>query len=207
MPFILRRLLFYVVAAWVALTVNFFIPRAMPGNAVQAIMAKFPNLQPSAYHALEALLGVGHPGSLWHQYWSYLGNVAHLNFGTSIVTGTSVASDLGNRLPATLELIVLSLGLALILIALVFLFRRGGPLPRAAHPGGGAVSELTRLDAAELARRVQAREVSSVEVTRAHLDRIETVERTGLNAFLHVAADQALAAAAAVDAEIGRAHV
>jgi len=53
MSFILRRLVFYLVAAWVALTINFFIPRAMPGNAVQSIMSKFPNLQPSAYHALE----------------------------------------------------------------------------------------------------------------------------------------------------------
>jgi aspartyl-tRNA(Asn)/glutamyl-tRNA(Gln) amidotransferase subunit A len=67
---------------------------------------------------------------------------------------------------------------------------------------GSDTDALTRLDAAELARRVQAREVSSVEVTRAHLERIEAVERTGLNAFLHVAADQALAAAAAVDDEI-----
>jgi peptide/nickel transport system permease protein len=48
MSFILRRLAFYAVAAWVALTANFFLPRAMPGNAVQAIMSKFPNLQPSA---------------------------------------------------------------------------------------------------------------------------------------------------------------
>src|SRR5207344_1181596 len=46
MSFILRRLVFYLVAAWVALTINFFIPRAMPGNAVQSVMAKFP--QPAA---------------------------------------------------------------------------------------------------------------------------------------------------------------
>jgi len=69
MTFILRRLVFYVVAAWVALTLNFFIPRAMPGNAVEAVMSKFPGvLQPAAYRALEAMLGVGHAGSLWHQY-------------------------------------------------------------------------------------------------------------------------------------------
>jgi hypothetical protein len=67
MSFILRRLVFYLVTAWVALTINFFIPRAMPGNAVESIMSKFPNLQPSAYQALEAMLGVGHPGSIWHR--------------------------------------------------------------------------------------------------------------------------------------------
>ena len=36
MSFILRRLVFYVVAAWVALTINFFIPRAHARNAVEA---------------------------------------------------------------------------------------------------------------------------------------------------------------------------
>ena len=58
MPFIVRRVIFYLVAAWVALTINFFIPRAMPGNAVESVMSKFPNLQPSAYKALQAMLGV-----------------------------------------------------------------------------------------------------------------------------------------------------
>ena len=84
MPFILRRLAFYLVAAWVALTVNFFIPRAMPGNAVEAIMSKFPNLQPSAYKAMEAMLGVGHPGSLWTSTWPISDDVAHFNFGTDV---------------------------------------------------------------------------------------------------------------------------
>jgi peptide/nickel transport system permease protein len=106
MPFIVRRLVFYVVAAWVALTVNFFIPRAMPGNAVQSIMAKFPNLQPSAYRALEAMLGVGHPGSLWNQYWSYLDDILHFNFGTSVSEyPAQVSTLLGETLPWTIILV------------------------------------------------------------------------------------------------------
>jgi aspartyl-tRNA(Asn)/glutamyl-tRNA(Gln) amidotransferase subunit A len=60
------------------------------------------------------------------------------------------------------------------------------------------VSDLVRLSAATLARKISAKEVSSVEVTRACLDQIEaTDDRYG--AFLHVAGDEALAAAAAVD--------
>jgi len=106
MPFILRRLAFYVVAAWVALTANFFIPRAMPGSAVQDIMSKFPNLQPSAYKAIEAMLGVGHPGSLLDQYGSYLVDVVHLNFGTDVSAyPASVASVLGQAIPWTLVLV------------------------------------------------------------------------------------------------------
>jgi peptide/nickel transport system permease protein len=106
MPFILRRLVFYLVAAWVALTLNFFIPRAMPGNAVEDIMSKFPNLQPAAYKALEAMLGVGHPGSLWNQYWTYLYDVFHLNFGTDVSQyPASVASLLAQTIPWTLTLV------------------------------------------------------------------------------------------------------
>jgi peptide/nickel transport system permease protein len=106
MSYILRRLTFYAVAAWVALTANFFLPRAMPGNAVQAIMSKFPSLQPSAYHALEAMLGVGHPGSLWHQYVSYLGDVFTLNFGISVSQfPAKVSTLLGQTIPWTLALV------------------------------------------------------------------------------------------------------
>ncbi len=106
MSFIIRRLAFYFVAAWVALTANFFLPRAMPGNAVQAIMSKFPSLQPSAYHALEAMLGVGHPGSLWHQYVSYLGDVFTLNFGIDLSQYPArVSTLLGQTIPWTLTLV------------------------------------------------------------------------------------------------------
>ncbi|MGV9747761.1 Asp-tRNA(Asn)/Glu-tRNA(Gln) amidotransferase subunit GatA [Rhodococcus zopfii] len=59
-------------------------------------------------------------------------------------------------------------------------------------------SELTRLSAADLASRIHAGEVSSVEVTQAHLDRIGEVDGE-YHAFLHVAGEQALAAAAEVD--------
>jgi peptide/nickel transport system permease protein len=106
MRFLARRLAFYLVAAWVALTVNFLLPRAMPGNAVQAIMSKFPGLQPSAYKALQAMLGVGHPGSIWHQYGAYLSNVAHFNFGTSVSEYPArVSTLLGQTIPWTLTLV------------------------------------------------------------------------------------------------------
>ncbi|GAB2506996.1 Glutamyl-tRNA(Gln) amidotransferase subunit A [Corynebacterium atrinae] len=62
-------------------------------------------------------------------------------------------------------------------------------------------SGLTSLSAAELAEKIHSREVTSREVTQAHLDRIaETDDR--VNAFLYVGAEQALAAADAVDASL-----
>jgi hypothetical protein len=66
--FIARRLAFYAVAAWVAITVNFAIPRVMPGNAVDAMLAKFPQLSSSSRQALQAEFGAGDHGSLLSQY-------------------------------------------------------------------------------------------------------------------------------------------
>ncbi|MGP7961159.1 Asp-tRNA(Asn)/Glu-tRNA(Gln) amidotransferase subunit GatA [Sanguibacter sp. A247] len=59
--------------------------------------------------------------------------------------------------------------------------------------------DLTRLSAAELSTKLTAGEVSSVEVTQAHLDRIDAVDGA-VHAFLHVSDDAALAVAADVDA-------
>ncbi|AJK68662.1 Asp-tRNA(Asn)/Glu-tRNA(Gln) amidotransferase subunit GatA [Corynebacterium marinum] len=59
-------------------------------------------------------------------------------------------------------------------------------------------SGLTSLTAAELADKIHSREVSSREVTQAHLDRIAETDGQ-INAFLHVGAEAALQAADDVD--------
>lgn len=74
------------------------------------------------------------------------------------------------------------------------------------------MNELIQLTAAEAAEKMAAGEFSAVELTRAHLDRIEATDgdplsdnradgKSGLNAFLHVSAEEALETAAAVDAD------
>ncbi|MSZ44176.1 MAG: Asp-tRNA(Asn)/Glu-tRNA(Gln) amidotransferase GatCAB subunit A, partial [Actinobacteria bacterium] len=60
------------------------------------------------------------------------------------------------------------------------------------------MSELIKKNAAELVSLLASGEVSSVEVTQAHLDRIAAVNGT-LNSYLHVTADAALKVAADVD--------
>jgi aspartyl-tRNA(Asn)/glutamyl-tRNA(Gln) amidotransferase subunit A len=63
------------------------------------------------------------------------------------------------------------------------------------------VSEITKLTAAELAAKIQSREVSALEVAQAHLDRIAQVDDY-VHAFLHVDTEGALASARAVDADV-----
>jgi aspartyl-tRNA(Asn)/glutamyl-tRNA(Gln) amidotransferase subunit A len=62
----------------------------------------------------------------------------------------------------------------------------------------GDHADLLRLSAADLAAALTAGEVSSVEATRAHLDRISAVD-DDVHAFLHVNSEEALASAGAVD--------
>jgi aspartyl-tRNA(Asn)/glutamyl-tRNA(Gln) amidotransferase subunit A len=63
------------------------------------------------------------------------------------------------------------------------------------------MTELIRMDAATLGAKIAAKEVSSTEVTQAHLDQISITDDR-YHAFLHVAADAALASAGRVDAAV-----
>ncbi|MBU3687039.1 MAG: Asp-tRNA(Asn)/Glu-tRNA(Gln) amidotransferase subunit GatA [Mycobacterium sp.] len=63
--------------------------------------------------------------------------------------------------------------------------------------------DIVRLDAATLGSKIAAGELSSVEVTRACLDRIAATDER-YHAFLHVAPDAALATAAEIDAKVAK---
>ena len=81
-----RKLGFYLVAAWVAITINFFLPRLIPGNPVQIILDRLAHdgpVPPGESAALTRLLGLG-TGSIFDRYWQYLDSVAHLRMGISV---------------------------------------------------------------------------------------------------------------------------
>ncbi|HEY6525355.1 MAG TPA: ABC transporter permease [Solirubrobacteraceae bacterium] len=134
MRFILRRLAFYVVAAWFAITVNFAIPRVMPGNAVDGMLARFPTLDANSLRALQAEFGVHTHGGILSQYVAYLGQLAHGNLGLSVDQYPStVTSILAQTLPWTLILVgtatILSFALGT-LLGIFAAWRRGGWLDR-----------------------------------------------------------------------------
>lgn len=83
MKFLLRRLGFYGLAAFFAVTLNFLLPRLMPGDAAGALFARFQGrLSPDALEALQRAFGAGE-GPLYQQYFGYLGDLAHGNLGVS----------------------------------------------------------------------------------------------------------------------------
>ncbi len=140
MRFVLRRLGFFVLTLWAALTLNFVLPRLMPGNPALAIIGKFKGgISPQAVKVLEAQFGVGTHQNLVAQYFAYLGNVATLRFGTSLTTqpGASVGRIVLDAIPWTLGLVGIATVLAFILgtgIGIVGAWRRGGRLDSVMPP-------------------------------------------------------------------------
>ena len=112
MRYLLRKLGFYVIALWAAVTVNFVIPRLMPGNPVDAMLTKLGQqgpVTPATRHAIEALLGTDTHQSIAAQYGDYLHSLATGQLGVSVVYfPASVSSIIGQTLPWTIGLIGLS---------------------------------------------------------------------------------------------------
>jgi len=110
--FVLRKAGFYVVALWAALTLNFLIPRLMPGNPVDIMLSKLATkgpVTPATRDAIEAMLGTDTDASLWSQYVGYLQALAHGDLGTSVAFfPAGVGQVIGQTLPWTVGLIGLS---------------------------------------------------------------------------------------------------
>jgi peptide/nickel transport system permease protein len=130
----LRRLGFYLLASWVALTVNFFLPRLMPGDPATALFARFRGrLAPEAMRALREAFGLS-SGSVISQYVTYLRHAFAGDFGTSIAYFPSPVSHLIAR--AMLWTLFLSGGALIVSFALgtslgaLAASRRGGWLDR-----------------------------------------------------------------------------
>ncbi len=84
MSFLTRRIGFYLIAAFIAITLNFFIPRLMVGDPVTLMFARFQGrLDPRAMDSLKATFGFVE-GPLPQQYLTYWENLLQGNLGTSV---------------------------------------------------------------------------------------------------------------------------
>jgi peptide/nickel transport system permease protein len=86
MKYVARKVGFFLLTLWAVVTLNFLIPRLQPGDPaeimVQSLAGKDAQLNQAQVEAMRALLGTP-TGSLWSQYWQYLGQLLSGNFGIS----------------------------------------------------------------------------------------------------------------------------
>src|ERR1700748_3079525 len=102
---LLRKLAVYVVTAWVAITVNFLVPRLMPGNPIQTMIGKLQGrVTPEMQKAIQLQFGFGLHQSLWSQYVSYWSQLFHGNLGQAINLSSPVSTVLRCTLSCTSRL-------------------------------------------------------------------------------------------------------
>ena len=139
MRFVLRRAGFFLLTLWAAVTLNFFLPRMMPGNPAIAMMAKFRGrISGQELATLETIFGVNSGQSLPAQYFHYLGDIATGNFGTSLFFFPSPVSQVVRTAVFwTLGLVGITTVLAFILgtgVGIVAAWRHGGLVDNVAPP-------------------------------------------------------------------------
>jgi peptide/nickel transport system permease protein len=134
--FLLRRLGFFALTLWAAMTLNFFIPRMMPGSPQLALRDKFSKgghiLSPAQLDNVLAAYGFKPHQNIGVQYLDYLRNTLTGHWGLSIgqsSLGQPVKQIIRQALPYTLGLVGVATILAFLLgtlIGIVAGWRRGG---------------------------------------------------------------------------------
>ena len=130
MRFLLRRLGFYLLSAWAALTLNFLLPRLMPGDPASALFARFRGrLGPEAMQALLETFGLTE-APLWSQYLTSMGHVLRGDLGISVAYFPAPVADvIGTGLVWTIFLagsaVIISFVIGTALGAVAAWWRRG----------------------------------------------------------------------------------
>ena len=131
MRHLLRRVIFYLVALWASVTLNFVLPRLAPGNPAEILLGRLRGkASPQALHALEVAFGVNNKDPFFVQYVQYLGNLLHGNLGLSVTYyPTPVIDVIRQDLPWTLMLVGIATVISFILgtlLGVIIAWRRGG---------------------------------------------------------------------------------
>jgi len=103
--FLLRRLTFLVFVLFGVTVVTFAISHIVPGDPARLLAG--PRASASQLREIRAELGLDQP--LTTQYLRYMKQLAQGDLGNSLVTGRPILTELADRLPATLELMICAL--------------------------------------------------------------------------------------------------
>jgi ABC-type dipeptide/oligopeptide/nickel transport system permease component len=123
--YLIKRAVFALATVFVAITINFFLFRVLPGSAVRNL-ARVPNASPELQRSLEAQFGLDEPK--WEQYLIYLRELAHGNMGVSFTNQQPVADNLREDLANTIPMVALGTAFAIVIGVLTGVFsawRRG----------------------------------------------------------------------------------
>jgi len=137
--FLLRRLVFYVIALWAAITLNFLLPRLMPGSPLDGLIANYGEQirsNPQILQQLKASLGSADE-PIWQAYPHYLQDIATGNFGHSFAKQAPVGVIIGNTLPWSIFLVGVGFLLSFIVgttLGMLAAWRRGGITDNVATP-------------------------------------------------------------------------
>src|ERR1700754_5210471 len=130
MAFFIARRLLYLVPVLIAVSLlTFSIASLLPGDLALTILAD--QATPENLAALRADMGLDQP--IWQRYFTWLGHVLQGDFGRSFRTGQTVLQAVAERLPVSIELMLLaqlgalSIGVPL---AIICAARSGGPFDR-----------------------------------------------------------------------------
>jgi peptide/nickel transport system permease protein len=109
MGYALRKVVLFVITLWAAITLNFILPRLMPGSPVDAALGKLASsgvqITNAERQAVEIQLGSAH-GNIFSQYGQYLDDIVHLRFGRSFSFPTeTVTHTVLKALPWTFVLV------------------------------------------------------------------------------------------------------
>ncbi|MBI4277868.1 MAG: ABC transporter permease [Armatimonadetes bacterium] len=103
--FLIRRTLFFGLVVLGAVAVIFALAHVIPADPARAALGPDASYEQVEHYRRE--MGLDRP--LWIQFWRYLSRLARGDMGVSIVTRNRVSDDLGEAIPATVELLLPSL--------------------------------------------------------------------------------------------------
>jgi peptide/nickel transport system permease protein len=105
--YLLRRLAFYLFTLWAAVTINFFVPRLIPGDPVLSLISRYHGqMNAKSVQSLYVLFGLDKHQSIIQQYGEYWSQLAHGDLGLSFTFfPTPVSTVLAQSLPWTVALV------------------------------------------------------------------------------------------------------